>query len=52
VAAALQIGWWINRQVEADVCLDAGHVFDWRNGKCDPVAERLPGPTQWYDQIF
>jgi hypothetical protein len=52
VAMALPIGWWVNRQIKADTCLDAGHVFNWQDGKCDLVAEQLPGPTRWYDRLF
>jgi hypothetical protein len=52
IIAMLIVTWWISRQLEADACLDGGHVFDWRRGRCDFAAERLPGPTQWYDRRF
>ena len=52
IAGMLSLTWWVSRQIEADACLDGGHVFDWRRGQCDFVAERLPGPTQWYDRLF
>jgi hypothetical protein len=44
--------WCVSRRLEADACLDGGHAFDWRRGRCDFGAERLPGPTQWYDRLF
>jgi len=50
-AAILMVVWWGSRQIEADRCLDAGHVFDWDKGVCDIVAEHLPGPTRWYDRL-
>jgi hypothetical protein len=52
LVVAASVGWWIDRQIKVDTCLDAGHVFDWRNGKCNRTAQRLPGPTQWYDRLF
>lgn len=52
VAAMLSTAWGVSRQLEADACLDGGHAFDWRRGRCDFVAERLPGPTRWYDRLF
>lgn len=52
VAGLLSTEWWLSRQLEADACLDGGHVFDWRRGRCDFNAQWLPGPTAWYDQLF
>lgn len=52
VAGMLATAWTVSRQLEADACLDGGHAFDWRRGRCDFLAERLPGPTQWYDRLF
>jgi hypothetical protein len=52
VAGMLATTWWVSRQLEADACLDGGHVFDWRRGRCDFAAEQLPGPTRWYDRLF
>jgi len=50
VAGLMAATWWISRQLEADACLDRGHVFDWERGRCDFTAQRLPGPTRWYDR--
>jgi hypothetical protein len=47
----LLVACWAGRQIEADRCLDAGHVFDWDKGACDLVAEHLPGPSRWYDRL-
>jgi len=44
--------WWVSRQLEADACLDSGHVFDWERGRCDFTAQRLSGPTKWYDRLL
>jgi hypothetical protein len=52
VAGVLAAAWVVSRQLEADACLDSGHVFDWSRGRCDFVARRLPGPTRWYDRLF
>jgi hypothetical protein len=52
VAGLLTTEWWLSRQLEADACLDGGHVFDWHRGRCDFAAQWLPGPTKWYDQLF
>jgi hypothetical protein len=52
IAGLLTTEWWLSRQLEAAVCLDGGHVFDWRRGRCDFAARRLPGPIQWYDRLF
>jgi hypothetical protein len=52
VAGVFATTWTVSRQLEADACLDGGHVFDWRRGRCDFAARQLPGPTQWYDRLF
>ncbi len=52
VASLLTVEWWLSRQLEADACLDGGHVFDWRRGRCDFAARWLPGPAAWYEQLF
>jgi len=52
VAGLLTTEWWLSRQLEADACLDGGHAFDWRRGRCDFSARWLPGPTEWYEQVF
>jgi hypothetical protein len=51
VAGMLATTWWVSRQLEADACLDGGHVFDWRRGRCDFVAERPPGAAGSYDRL-
>lgn len=51
VIGLLATEWWLSRQLEADVCLDGGHVFDWRLARCDFAATQLPGPVQWYDRL-
>jgi hypothetical protein len=52
VACLTGMTWWLSRQLEADACLDHGHVVDWERGQCDVTARRLPGPTRWYDRLF
>jgi hypothetical protein len=52
VSSLLATEWWLSRQLEASACLDGGHVFDWRQGRCDFAAQRFPGPTEWYDRLF